>query len=120
MTPPSVPQCAISSFMLWPFHSPSLPDLHHLSPQWHMTLAAWYMKLFLLFTYSGQTFFAHRGDHTETIDMDYDPEVTDYSALLEIFWKNHDPTSNCTRQVRSALHAHHSRHKCFQDCLDFW
>jgi len=32
------------------------------------------------------------GDHTETIDVDYDPEVTNYEAMLRLFWKNHDPT----------------------------
>lgn len=51
------------------------------------------------------------GDHTETVDVDYDPQETDYSALLKIFWKNHDPTSNCTRQYMSAIFYHDEEQK---------
>jgi len=46
------------------------------------------------------------GDHTETVDIDYDPEQTDYATMLKIFWKNHDPTSKCTRQYMSAVFYH--------------
>lgn len=46
------------------------------------------------------------GDHTETIDLDYDPEQVDFSALLGVFWKNHDPTSKCSRQYMSAIFYH--------------
>lgn len=52
-----------------------------------------------------------RGDHTETVDVDYDPQETDFSALLKIFWKNHDPTSNCTRQVRYVFYFDKSKHR---------
>ena len=31
------------------------------------------------------------GDHTETIEIDYDPEVISYTELLEIFFASHDP-----------------------------
>ncbi|ADQ14588.1 peptide-methionine (R)-S-oxide reductase MsrB [Halanaerobium hydrogeniformans] len=31
------------------------------------------------------------GDHTETIEIDYDPEVISYRELLEIFFKSHNP-----------------------------
>lgn len=33
------------------------------------------------------------GDHTETIEIDYDPEVISYRELLEIFFTSHDPYS---------------------------
>lgn len=46
------------------------------------------------------------GDHTETIDMDYDPNEISYSELLDIFWNNHDPTTNCKRQYMSAIFYH--------------
>jgi len=46
------------------------------------------------------------GDHTETIEVDYDPSKTDYNELLKIFWKNHDPTSKCSRQYMSAIFFH--------------
>lgn len=31
------------------------------------------------------------GDHTETIQVDYDPSSISYSQLLDIFWKSHKP-----------------------------
>ncbi|KAK7083058.1 hypothetical protein SK128_020273 [Halocaridina rubra] len=46
------------------------------------------------------------GDHTETVDIDYNPNETDYSALLALFWKYHDPTSKCSRQYMSAIFYH--------------
>lgn len=33
------------------------------------------------------------GDHTETLQLDYDPDQISYEALLEVFWAAHDPTS---------------------------
>jgi methionine-S-sulfoxide reductase len=32
------------------------------------------------------------GDHTETVQIDYDPAVISYEQLLDAFWKSHDPT----------------------------
>lgn len=51
------------------------------------------------------------GDHTETVDIDYDPSQTDYSKLLKIFWKNHNPTSKCTRQYMSVIFYHNEEQK---------
>ncbi len=31
------------------------------------------------------------GDHTETLEVDYDPRVVDYARLLELFWTSHSP-----------------------------
>lgn len=31
-----------------------------------------------------------RGDHTEVIDIEFDPSVITYSQLLRLFWKNHE------------------------------
>ncbi len=36
--------------------------------------------------------FSLSGDHTESIQIDYDPKVTSYRELLKMFWQNHDPT----------------------------
>jgi len=55
------------------------------------------------------------GDHTETIQLDYDPSVTNYSKLLDIFWKNHDPTSKCSRQYMSAIFYHDEEQKQFAE-----
>lgn len=31
------------------------------------------------------------GDHSETIEMDFDPETVSYEELLDIFWQSHSP-----------------------------
>ena len=46
------------------------------------------------------------GDHTETVELEWDPELTTYASLLDIFWNNHDPTSVCSRQYMSAIFYH--------------
>jgi len=33
------------------------------------------------------------GDHTETIQIDYDPTVISYGNLLDVFWDSHNPGS---------------------------
>jgi peptide methionine sulfoxide reductase MsrA len=45
------------------------------------------------------TCLCYRGDHTETIDIDYDPKEVTYRELLDVFWKNHNPTAKTTLQV---------------------
>lgn len=46
------------------------------------------------------------GDHTETIQITFDPTVTTYSRMLELFWENHDPTRCASRQYMSAIFYH--------------
>lgn len=46
------------------------------------------------------------GDHTETVEIIYDPKVTSYSKMLELFWENHDPTRCASRQYMSAIFYH--------------
>jgi peptide-methionine (S)-S-oxide reductase len=44
------------------------------------------------------------GDHTETIEIDYDPSVIGYRDLLDVFWRSHNaryPSSSV--QYRSAI-----------------
>ena len=48
------------------------------------------------------------GDHTETVDIDYDPNTTSYENLLKLFWKHHDPTTRAKRQYMSAIFFHDS------------
>jgi peptide-methionine (S)-S-oxide reductase len=44
------------------------------------------------------------GDHTEAFQIDYDPTRLSYEALLELFWKEHDPTQPpYKRQYMSAV-----------------
>jgi peptide-methionine (S)-S-oxide reductase len=47
------------------------------------------------------------GDHTEAVQIDYDPHRTRYAELLEIFWKSHKPTSQAwSRQYMNAVFVH--------------
>jgi peptide-methionine (S)-S-oxide reductase len=44
------------------------------------------------------------GDHTETLEVDYDPEKLTYADLLDHFWREHDPRRRASsRQYRSAV-----------------
>jgi peptide-methionine (S)-S-oxide reductase len=47
------------------------------------------------------------GDHTETLEVDYDPARISYEKLLEIFWEEHDPTSaSWSTQYKAAVFYH--------------
>ena len=47
------------------------------------------------------------GDHTEVVQVAYDPDELDYADLLEVFWANHDPFSDpYKRQYRGVVMAH--------------
>jgi peptide-methionine (S)-S-oxide reductase len=47
------------------------------------------------------------GDHSETVQIDYDPSVVSYRDLLDIFWESHDPTARSwSRQYRVAIFYH--------------
>lgn len=44
------------------------------------------------------------GDHTETVQVDYDPAVISYEDLLAEFWAGHRPTSpSASRQYASVI-----------------
>lgn len=51
--------------------------------------------------------YTNLGDHTETLQLDYDPQKTTYAELLQIFWASHDPTVQAaSRQYMSAIFYH--------------
>lgn len=51
------------------------------------------------------------GDHTETMQLEYDPKQTNYEELLDLFWKNHNSTARNTRQYMSAVFYHDEEQK---------
>jgi peptide-methionine (S)-S-oxide reductase len=52
------------------------------------------------------------GDHSETIQIEFDPEIISYEELLKVFWQNHDPFSRpWSRQYRSAIIYHNEVQK---------
>lgn len=47
------------------------------------------------------------GDHTESIEIEYDPARITYDELLRVFWASHDPRYAVSNvQYRSAIFAH--------------
>ncbi|XP_022094513.1 peptide methionine sulfoxide reductase-like, partial [Acanthaster planci] len=46
------------------------------------------------------------GDHTETIQIEFDPKQTSYETLLTIFWNSHNSTACTSRQYMSAIFYH--------------
>lgn len=47
------------------------------------------------------------GDHTETIQIDYDPERITYQELIDVFWRSHRPVyPQYKRQYMSILFYH--------------
>jgi len=52
------------------------------------------------------------GDHSETIEIDYDPMKITYRALLDVFWRSHSPTSRSwSRQYASIIFYHNEEQK---------
>jgi len=46
------------------------------------------------------------GDHTETVDIEFNPEVISYETLLGMFWKGHDIYTKHSPQYMSAIYYH--------------
>jgi peptide-methionine (S)-S-oxide reductase len=66
---------------------------------------------------SGQT------GHAEVVQIVFDPRVTSYQAMLEIFWENHDPTQGMRQgadvgtQYRSAIYWHSDPQRCAAEAM---
>jgi peptide-methionine (S)-S-oxide reductase len=45
-------------------------------------------------------------DHTEAVEVVYDPAKIGYADLLDVFWSSHSPTYESARQYRSAIWVH--------------
>jgi len=44
------------------------------------------------------------GDHTEVVQVEYDPTLCSYADLLEVFWSSHDPRATARkRQYRTVI-----------------
>lgn len=53
------------------------------------------------------------GDHTETVQVDFDPTRITYSQLLDIFWKSHNPMKGSWSQqyLNAAFYHNESQHQ---------
>ena len=47
------------------------------------------------------------GDHTEAIQIDYDPTVVSFERLLEVFWSGHEPCARSWSTQYQAILFHH-------------
>jgi methionine-S-sulfoxide reductase len=59
----------------------------------------------------------HIGDHTEVVQIDYDPRRITYTDLLDLFWSNHRPTQRTwARQYMNAVfyHDQHQRQQALK------
>lgn len=48
------------------------------------------------------------GDHSETVQIDYDPERISYEDLLDVFWASHSPTSKSWSSQYASLVLYHT------------
>lgn len=52
------------------------------------------------------------GDHTESVQIDFDPKQVSYAELLDLFWKTHNPcAARGSRQYMSAVFYQNDRQK---------
>lgn len=52
------------------------------------------------------------GDHTETVEIDYDPDVVSYQELLDVFWNSHEPAMPAwSRQYQAIVFYHNDEQK---------
>lgn len=52
------------------------------------------------------------GDHTETVQADYDPQRITYAQLLDIFWESHKPNrGSWSRQYLNAVFYHNEEQR---------
>ncbi|PSL34383.1 peptide-methionine (S)-S-oxide reductase [Planomicrobium soli] len=61
--------------------------------------------------------YRNMGDHTETVEVDFDPAILSYEDMLLHFWRNHYPNRDNYkgRQYISLLRYHNSRQKAAID-----
>ena len=52
------------------------------------------------------------GDHSESVEIDYDPTMVSYRDLLKIFWEGHDPGARFwSTQYKAAIFYHNDEQK---------
>ena len=52
------------------------------------------------------------GDHSETIQIDFDPRRISYKKLLSVFWHSHNPTQRSwSQQYKSAIFYHDEKQR---------
>lgn len=56
--------------------------------------------------------YANIGDHSETIQIEYDPSQVSYEELLDVFWSSHRPTQpSWSKQYASIIFYHNEEQR---------
>ena len=56
--------------------------------------------------------YGNLGDHTETVQVDYDPQRISYGQLLDVFWSSHQPSEhNWSRQYMNVIFFDNARQR---------
>lgn len=56
--------------------------------------------------------YSNIGDHSETVQIDYDPTKVSYEELLKVFWDSHSPVMQpWSRQYRSIIFYHNDEQR---------
>jgi peptide-methionine (S)-S-oxide reductase len=64
---------------------------------------------------------SHTTGHAEVVQVEYDPALVSYNALLDVFWNNHNPTTldrqgpDVGTQYRSAIFYHNEEQKALAE-----
>ena len=54
----------------------------------------------------------HLGDHSETVEIDFDPTIISYRQLLDVFWHGHHPgRASFSAQYKATIFYHNDRQK---------
>jgi len=59
----------------------------------------------------GNPTYHNLGDHTETLQIDYDPLKISYEKLLDLFWEEHDHQPLLSRQYKAVVFYHDEEQK---------
>ena len=56
--------------------------------------------------------YKNMGDHTETVQVDYDPQQITYEKLLAVFWNSHQPSQQSwSQQYKNAVFFHNEQQR---------
>lgn len=56
------------------------------------------------------------GDHTETIQIDFDPTKISYEQILNVFWNSHDPAGwSWAKQYRNVIFYHNENQRLTEE-----
>lgn len=54
--------------------------------------------------------YRHMGDHTETLQVDYDPSLISYEELLDLYWNSHNPyRQTMSKQYMNIIFVHNEK-----------